>query len=154
VGPSTASEQDQIVTVAPRVVLDTNVALSALLYRQGRLALLRDAWQQQRFVPLISQETAAELLRVLRYPKFRLTAEDQRELAADLLPYCTVVQMPGRHPIVPYCRDHWDLQFLRLAAVGKAAYLVSGDRDLLTVRGRMTFRILTPNDFLQALTKV
>jgi uncharacterized protein len=141
------------VTDAPRVVLDTNVALSALLYRQGRLAQLRDAWQQQRFVPLISQETAAELLRVLGYPKFRLTADDQREMAADLLPFCTVVQMPGRHPITPTCRDPWDLQFLRLAVVGKAAYLVSGDRDLLAVRGRMTFRILTPNNFLEALAR-
>jgi predicted nucleic acid-binding protein len=51
--------------VPPRVVLDTNVVLSALLFRGGPTARLRDAWQNGRFVPLASTITADELVRVL-----------------------------------------------------------------------------------------
>lgn len=58
--------------IAPRVVLDSNVVLSALLFSRGRLAWIRAAWQGGRFVPLASKPTVEELIRVLGYPKFRL----------------------------------------------------------------------------------
>ena len=66
--------------VAPRVVLDTNVVLSALFFSQGRLAPLRAAWRRAAFHPLVSKPTVEELIRALTYPKFKLTPEDQREL--------------------------------------------------------------------------
>jgi uncharacterized protein len=56
-----------------RAVLDTNVLVSALVFRQGIMATLREAWQAQRLTPLVSRVTATELIRVLAYPKFRLT---------------------------------------------------------------------------------
>lgn len=49
----------------PRIVLDTNVVLSALVFRKGHLDALRDSWRAKRFVPLVSQTTAAELIRAL-----------------------------------------------------------------------------------------
>ena len=72
---------------APRVVLDTNVVLSALVFAQGRLAVVRYAWQSGRCQPLVSPATASELVRALAYPKFGLSADEQRELLADYLPY-------------------------------------------------------------------
>ena len=63
-----------------RVVLDTNVVVSALLFTSGRLAWVRRAWQHQRLRPLVCRETANELLRVLTYPKFRLTDGEQQAL--------------------------------------------------------------------------
>ncbi|MEO6623401.1 MAG: PIN domain-containing protein, partial [Nitrospirales bacterium] len=59
-----------------RVVLDTNVVVSALLFRSGRLAWLREAWTSGRVVPVLGRETLAELMRVLAYPQFGLDAED------------------------------------------------------------------------------
>ena len=38
----------------PRVVLDTNVVLSAILFKHGRLAALRQAWQAALCMPLVS----------------------------------------------------------------------------------------------------
>ena len=70
----------------PRVVLDTNVVLSALLFRGGPTAQVRAAWMSARFVPLASAATAQELMRVLAYPKFKLTADEQHDLLADYLP--------------------------------------------------------------------
>jgi predicted nucleic acid-binding protein len=57
----------------PVVVLVTNLVLSALISASGQLALLRSAWQAGRFNPLASRATASELMRVLGYPKFKLS---------------------------------------------------------------------------------
>lgn len=119
---------------APRVVLYTNVVLSALLIAGGRLAPLRAAWQQGQMTPLASRETVAELMRALTYPRFLLAAEDRRELLADYLPYCTTVAIPKRPPVTPSCRDDADVPFLQLAMTGKAA--LSGDRRSRSARHR------------------
>jgi putative PIN family toxin of toxin-antitoxin system len=119
----------------PRVGLDTNVVLSALLFGGGWTARVRGGWQSGRFVPLASTATARELVRVLAYPKFRLSADEQEQLLSDVMPWMQVVQIPHPPPPVPACRDALDLPFLRLAIAGKAHALVSGDRDLLALAG-------------------
>jgi putative PIN family toxin of toxin-antitoxin system len=117
----------------PRVVLDTNVVLSALLFRNGPAARLRTGWQSGRFVPLASAATTRELVRVLTYPKFRLAPGEQEELLADYVPWVRVVRIPDPPPLVPACRDPFDVPFLHLAAAGKAQAVVSGDKDLLAL---------------------
>ena len=119
----------------PRMVLDTNVVLSALLFASGAVARVRAGWQAGRFVPLASTATAHELVRVLAYPKFRLSAAEQHELLADVMPWMHVVEIPDPPPAVPACRDPHDAPFLQLAVAGKARALVSGDRDLLSLAG-------------------
>ena len=67
----------------PRVVLDTDVLLSALLCHAKPLAWLRRAWQSDTVRPLASRDTTAELNRVLHYPKFRLTRDEREDLLAE-----------------------------------------------------------------------
>ena len=136
----------------PRVVMDTNLVLSALVFAQGRLAPLRDAWQGAHCQPLVSSGTAAELLRVLAYPKFKLSVAQQKELLADYLPYCTTVRMPAKSPATPACRDPFDVPFLQLAASGKAQYLITGDHDLLSLAGQFICPIVTAEAFMKMLT--
>lgn len=136
-----------------RVVLDTNVVLSALVFAQGRLTSLRHAWQHGRCHPLVSNATTAELIRVLNYPKFKLTNEDQQELLADYLPYCTIVNVPAPPPQTPPCRDPFDVPFLVLAIAGKADYLVTGDKALLSVTLGTGCAIVTADQFLQMLAE-
>lgn len=64
--------------IRPRVVFDTNVLVSALVFRS--LQWLVDAWQTKRVHPLVSKETVAELRRVLGYPKFGLSTGDRQVL--------------------------------------------------------------------------
>ena len=116
-----------------RVVLDTNVVLSALVFRGGAAGLVRQAWQRGLIVPLVSAFTVQELVRVLAYPKFRLSKAEQEELLADFLPYAQTVRMTQPPPVVPECRDAMDLPFMQLAVAGQAQVLVSGDRDLLAI---------------------
>ena len=134
-----------------RVVLDTNVVVSALVFGGGAAGRMRTAWQAGAFMPLVSTPTAQELVRVLAYPKFRLSAGDREELLADYLPYTTTVRIPDPPPSVPECRDPFDVMFLELALVGKAKILVSGDRDLLALTGQTKFLIHTLDIFLATI---
>lgn len=143
-------------TVVPRVVLDTHVVLSALVFVSGATARIRQAWQAGLLLPLASTATVQELMRVLAYPKFRLSADDQRELLADYLPFAEVVTVPEPPPRVPECRDPHDLPFLHLAFAGKADLLISGDADLLALavpgaRPKLRFRILSVQALLDSL---
>ena len=131
---------------APRLVLDTNVVVSALLFRAGSLAWLRQAWQAEVIRPLASRLSVADLIRVLAYPKFRLSDADRDDLLADYLPWCETVTMLAP-PIVPDCRDSLDRPFLELAIAGRADALVTGDRDLLALAGRFAVAIVTPAEF-------
>jgi uncharacterized protein len=137
---------------ARRVVLDTNTVLSALLFVNGRLVPLRTAWQSGEVTPLLCAQTVEELLRVLAYPKFKLTPEEREELLADYLPYGEVVSPRKSKPKVPVCRDGKDQIFLDLAAVGAAHWLVTGDRDLLDLGGRVRFQIIAPAKAIELLT--
>lgn len=137
----------------PRVVLDTNLVLSALVFAQGRLVALRHAWQGGHCVPLVSKATAAELIRVLAYPKFKLGHDEQQELLADYLPWCATVRIPNPLPVIPDCRDPFDLPFLQLAVAGKADYLVSGDEDLLILADRFDCHIVSAEQFIKTLDK-
>jgi putative PIN family toxin of toxin-antitoxin system len=96
---------------------------------------VRSGWQSGRFVPLASTATAQELVRVLGYPKFRLSPAEQEEVLADFMPWVEVVRIAHPPPATPACRDPFDLPFLQLAIGGRARVLVSGDRDLLTLAG-------------------
>ena len=135
----------------PRVVLDTNLVLSALVFAQGRLVGLRHAWQGGHCVPLVSKATTAELIRVLAYPKFKLGDQDQQELLADYLTWCATVRIPNPPPVTPDCRDPFDQPFLQLAVAGKAHFLVSGDRNLLVLVDQFTCPIVSAEQLLETL---
>jgi uncharacterized protein len=131
----------------PRVVVDTNVVLLALVFGKGATARLRAAWQGGHCLPLVSTATAQELVRVLAYPKFRLDAQEQQELLADYLPYAEAVRIPQSPPTVPVCRDPFDMPFLHLAAAGLTDALVTGDVDLLTLACVGRCPIMNPEAF-------
>lgn len=129
-----------------RVVLDTNIVLSALLFNTARLVWVRRAWQGQQLQPLVCKETVNELLRVLTYPKFKLSPADQQDLLTDFLPYTHVIELPNPWPELPICRDANDQVFLVLAHVAKADALVTGDSDILAMRTFFPGLILTADE--------
>lgn len=134
------------------VVIDTNVLISCLLFN-GRLEPLRTLWQTGRIVPVLSKQTFDELHRVLTYPKFRLTPQ---EIAAiiqlEILPYFEVLQSVPQIPAT--CRDCNDDKFLAIAFGSKAAYLITGDQDLLALAHFEETTIITPADFLASCSTV
>jgi putative PIN family toxin of toxin-antitoxin system len=128
-----------------RVVFDTATVVSALLFAGGRLVWLRQHWSDGSCVPLISGTTAAELTRVLAYPKFRLSSDDRLELLSEYIPFCKSVEVKRRCPAI--CRDSNDQPFLDLAHSGRAEVLITGDRDLLELSGKTAFIVETPETY-------
>ncbi|MGB5240268.1 MAG: putative toxin-antitoxin system toxin component, PIN family [Prochlorococcaceae cyanobacterium] len=130
-----------------RVVLDTNVLVSALLFENGRLVWLRRSWQAGVIRPVLAESSAHELIRVLAYPKFRLTPSDINRLLGDVLPWCETNAGPIE-PTQHLVRDPKDQVFLDLAVAAGVPVLVSGDADLLALKNELTpLLILTPAEF-------
>ena len=89
-----------------------------------------------------------EYLRVLAYPKFRLTGQDIRGLVEEeVLPYVVTVRVRLRLSVVR--RDPEDNKFLECAVAGRAEYLVTGDQDLRELGSYRGVTILTVGEFLE-----
>lgn len=131
----------------PRVIVDTNVILSALLFGGTPLQVV-DAWRTRGLFDLaISPEILAEILDKLG-DKFKLppplVGEWKYLLSTNVI---RVVPIRG----VKVCRDPNDDKFLDTAAAADARFLVTGDQDLLVLGMFGTTRIVTPRAFLACL---
>ncbi len=128
-----------------RAVFDTNVVLSALLFKSGSLSWLRTEWASGSLVPVVRPGTVKELLRVLAYPKFRLDPTGRNELLAEYLPFAEwyTGDIPDTPPL---CEDSDDQIFLNLAAASRAELLISGDRHILAVADQTPFQVISPSD--------
>jgi putative PIN family toxin of toxin-antitoxin system len=130
-----------------RVVIDTNVVVSALLFGgvPGKLVPL---WKTGRIRVLASKEMIEEYLRVLAYPKFELSEEEINYLLyQESLRYFEIVRTkPG--PAIAE-EDPSDDMFIRCAEAGKANTIISGDQHLLDLKSYGKIKILTPSQFLK-----
>jgi len=132
-----------------RVVLDTNVLVSALLFTGG-LSKIAALWQKGEFIPLVSRETFDELKAVLEYPNFSLSPEEVQTIIEDeILPYFEVVEI--RENVRGVCRDPGDDKFIACAVSASADFLVSGDKDLTDLKRYKTVKIIRPSEFLRML---
>jgi uncharacterized protein len=134
-----------------RAVLDTNVLVSALLFT-GPPSQLVSAWQSGRLRPVLSADILEEYLRVLAYPKFKLTDHEIRGLIEeDLLPFIETVRPTPM--TVPTLRDRDDLKFIACAKSARARWLVSGDDDLLSLGTVESIEIVSVATFLKLLKR-
>jgi uncharacterized protein len=131
-----------------RLVIDTNILISALLAGPSLPAHLIGLWREGRFELLTSAGQLDELRRVTRYPKIRarLSPTLAGRLVTELRDLASVI---GRLPVVTASPDPDDNELLAIAVAGSAEFLVTGDkRDLLALRRYEGTRILTVRDFL------
>ncbi len=130
-----------------RVVLDTNVLISALLFK-GELMRVVELWQRGKIVPIISKETFDELMTVLEYPKFSLShAEIKSIIEQEILPFFEVVDV-SKH-VKGTCRDPEDDKFISCAISASAHYIVTGDKDLSDLKKYQSVRIIRASDFIK-----
>lgn len=128
-----------------RIVLDTNVALSALLWRGTPYRLL-EAIRPQTHIGLVSSAALiAELADVLARPKTakRLAAINlsARDVLADYLTAVELVEPASVPRVVPTDPD--DDQVIAAAVTAHATLIVSGDADLLDLTSFEGIRIVT-----------
>ena len=131
---------------AIKVVIDTNVVISALLF-DGVPGKLIDLWQRGAIKPVASKEIIDEYLRVLAYPKFKLTEEEINFLLYHvILPYFDVIDAPVGPGIIK--KDPADDKFIRCAVAARAKSIVSGDQHLLAFKNYKKIQILSLADFI------
>ncbi|HVJ55440.1 MAG TPA: putative toxin-antitoxin system toxin component, PIN family [Aliidongia sp.] len=131
-----------------RLVVDSNVLISALLVGTSLPAHLIVLWREGRFDLLTSADQLDELLRVTRYPKIRerLIPALAGRLINELRDLAVLVT---DLPAVAVCADPHDDYLLAMAAAAHADFLVTGDkRDLLGHKIFQGTRIVTVRDFL------
>jgi putative PIN family toxin of toxin-antitoxin system len=131
----------------PRIVVDTNVLISALL--AGNSVSARAMTKAEDSGQLLaSAATLAEIDEVLRRPKFDrfLSMETRREF---LKRYRDAIRLVRISTPIQACRDLRDDKFLEVAVYGQADLILSGDADLLALNPFQGVRILTPRQSLE-----
>lgn len=132
----------------PRIVLDCNVFVSALLSPQGSPAQILDQWTDGDFDLVVSPLLIAELEKVLSRPKFHTSIDRVHidALLTGLIEDAVLVDDPSRQPdLTP---DPGDDYLVALARKADAQYIVSGDTHL-TQLADPTPPVLTPREFLE-----
>jgi len=134
---------------AIRVVLDTNVLISSILFK-GALAGIVDLWKRRKIVPVVSRETFDEFRTVLEYPKFTLTkGEIKSIIEEEALPFVEIVEIAGE--VSRVCKDPDDDKFIACALSASADFIVSGDKDLCDVVTYRTIKIIRASDLLKMI---
>ena len=132
-----------------RVVLDTNIWLSAAISKSGAPAqVVRRVLQNG--MPVFSKATFTELEARLWKPKFDryLSLETRRAILHDANAVAHWVDIPANLASQTYSRDPDDDKFIHTALAASAAWLVTGDQDLLVIEMPLPVRILTAGEAL------
>lgn len=133
-----------------RVVLDTNVLLSALISAHGAPDAIYNAWRAARFELVTSLAQLDELRRVSRYPKLKLILPAHRIGAmVNNMQRAIVLELLPNLPEDVKVHDPNDAFLFTMALAGEADYLVTGDRraGLLQLSSAGRARIVTPATF-------
>ena len=129
-----------------RFVLDTNILISALLFKNSVPFRAIELAEKQGII-LYSEATLNELEQVLNRKKFNkyLSLEDRQVF---LLKFISTSELVSITEKIAVCRDEKDNKFLELAVSGNANMVVTGDLDLLVLNLFQSVEIVTPDMFI------
>ena len=109
-----------------RVVLDTNIFISALITRSSPSGRIYADWRRRKFELVTSALQIAELKRVSHYAK--IASRIPPNLFGEVLNIMGQAQFVGKIPRKHTCDDPDDAYLLNLADVSQADFLITGDR--------------------------
>lgn len=143
----------------PLIVLDSNVWVDLLVFRDPHVEPIRTALERGTIAPVIRDDCREELRRVLGYPQFARFAVDIDAALAVVDRYARRHAVPAPAEAagwrLPQCKDGDDQKFVELAHCTGAACLVSKDKAVLKLRSRLRrtsgVEVLTPPAFAQWL---
>lgn len=134
-----------------RVVLDTNILVSGLMFPDSTPGRIVAAWSEARFDVVSSREQLVEIGRVLGYPKIhRILKWDEYRIEQFIQALYVRVEVaePGS-AAAETPRDPDDAPILGALLAARADFLVTGDRDLPALRER--YPIETPAEFVRRI---
>lgn len=127
-----------------KVLIDTNVLISAVLKDRDPEAVILFVVEQADFDWLVSPEILAEYKAVLRRPKFNLPEEVYQRWVAMLDALTTQVEV---NVMLDFPRDQADAKFLACALATSAEYFITGDRDFSQAQKLVNTTILSVTQF-------
>ena len=137
----------------PKVVIGTNVFVSATITKKGKPAQILKAWREKRLEVIISPEILKEIGQVVFRHKIRKisfwTEKERYQFIEDLARICILI--PGSLELKQAVKHTQDHKFLVAAIEGKADYIVSGDRHLRDLGAYKGIKIVSASEFLQIL---
>ena len=136
-----------------KVVLDTNVLISAALRAGSPPYRILRAWRAGQFSVVCSQDLLDEVVQVLARPRIARRTEwseaDRAALFADLREVSVWVEPQSQIRLIT--ADPADNRVLEAAIAGQADYIVSGDQHLLEIGEYQGVLIVTPARFVAVL---
>lgn len=136
-----------------RAVLDANVYVSAYVRPEGTPGQVIERFlRHAAFELVLSTDIAEKVLHSLAYPKVLKAARSRTEPELWFEDILVLAEMtPGEHQISGISADSDDDKYVAAAIEGRAAFVVSGDPDLLEIREYQGIRFVTPRTFLDLL---
>lgn len=129
-----------------RVVLDTNVYISAMLFG-GKCEEILKLAGQGLFEVVISKKILGEIKSVLK-GKFYWTDKQIAEVIKYIKEIASIVNPEISLTIVK--EDHADNKIIECAVASNATYIVTGDRrHLLPIKEYAGIKIVSPIEFLR-----
>ena len=127
------------------IVIDSSVWISALIFG-GNPGKILKLFVDNKVEVVMSEEIITELRRII-INKFPLFVNSLNLLEASLRKDTVFVQLGSI--TIDASRDVDDNRILETAYIGKAKYIISGDKDLLVLKKYEDIKILSPVDFLK-----
>lgn len=134
-----------------RLVIDTNILISALISKHTPPFQLYRAWRAGAFELITSQEQLNEITRVMAYKKLQryFTPSEAQEMISGIATYATCI---ASLPVITRSPDPDDNLILAAAVAGHADYVVSGDKsDMLALNAVEGIPIITAKQAIEML---
>ncbi len=132
----------------PKVVLDTNVVVSALLSERGNEALVLDLCLAQKLQLYVSKDILTEYEEVLKRPRFKI---DPKHVAAVMQLIRKAAKIVKPIHALAVCTDEDDNRFLECTEAAAADYLVTGNLRHFPKQHEKT-RVLNARSFIEIIT--
>lgn len=133
----------------PRVVLDTSVVVSALVFGGATSTRLRRAWRHGFCRPLVCRHTLMDLTHQLGSAQLGFSLAEQQQMLGEYLPYVLKVRVSEAMPANEV--EPAGLVFVQLGLAGQAHVLVTSDASMLAMGDRLPFQVMALEPFLNLL---
>lgn len=132
----------------PRIVIDTNVLISGIVFG-GKSRQILDLLAEQSVIVIVAEEILTELRRKIssKFPEF---IEDLNKVELLLKRDTVLIKLGATH--INISRDTDDNKFIEAAILGKCSFIVTGDKDLLVLKSYENIRIVKPAEFLELVS--
>ena len=133
-----------------RIVIDTNVVASAIFFGGKPAELLKLVMLRRSISAIATLEILEEYQVTIDY---LLRKYNGKKLNFTMIPLFSAMEIINSSSKIAVCRDPDDDKFISCAIAGKCHYIVSGDKDLLTLKKVQNVQIVTVTNFFRRLPK-